>query len=71
MNQLRNGGYRSVHTGQQQLSHDIKAMLTLGGGGHEHDINLLLRGPGDRSQLATMEPANPFPDWPSRLTSGK
>jgi hypothetical protein len=31
MNLLRNGGYRSVHAGQQQLSHDINAMLALGG----------------------------------------
>jgi hypothetical protein len=31
MNLLRNGGYRSVHAGQQQLSLDIKALLALGG----------------------------------------
>ncbi|MFM9104390.1 MAG: transposase [Cyanobium sp.] len=31
MNLLRNGGYRSVHAGQQELSHDIRGMLALGG----------------------------------------
>jgi len=31
MNLLRNGGYRSVHEGQQKLAHDIKGMLALGG----------------------------------------
>ena len=31
MNLLRNGGYRSVHAGQQELSHNIRGMLTLGG----------------------------------------
>ena len=31
MNLLRNGGYRSVHEGQQELGHDIKGMLALGG----------------------------------------
>jgi predicted transposase YbfD/YdcC len=31
MNLLRNGGYRSVHAGQQELSHNIRGMLALGG----------------------------------------
>jgi hypothetical protein len=31
MNLLRNGGYRSAHAGQQELSHDIRGMLALGG----------------------------------------
>jgi len=31
MNLLRDGGYRSVHAGQQELSHDIRGMLALGG----------------------------------------
>ena len=31
VNLLRNGGYRSVNSGQQQLNHDIKAMLAHGG----------------------------------------
>jgi len=30
MNLLRGGGYRSVHAGQQALSHDIKGLLALG-----------------------------------------
>ena len=31
MNLLRNGGYRSVHAGQQELSQDIRGMRALGG----------------------------------------
>lgn len=31
MNLLRNGGYRSVHAGKQELSHDISEILALGG----------------------------------------
>jgi len=31
MNLLRRGGFRSIHTGQQELAHDISQMLALGG----------------------------------------
>ena len=31
MNLLRKGGYRSVHAGQQELSHNIRGMLAMGG----------------------------------------
>jgi len=31
MNLLRKGGYLSVHAGQQELSHNIRGMLALGG----------------------------------------
>ena len=31
MNLLRNGGYRSVHACQHELSHNISGMLALGG----------------------------------------
>jgi predicted transposase YbfD/YdcC len=31
MNLLRNGGYRSVHAGQQELSHNMRRMFALGG----------------------------------------
>ena len=47
---MRNSGYRSVHAGQQQMSHDIKAMLALGGLATSTTYIYLKGGPGRGDQ---------------------
>jgi|GEM_PF-1227809 len=48
MKMLRRAGYRSVHAGQQELTHEILRMLVLGGmhSGLKQDLIKLLGSPG-------------------------
>jgi hypothetical protein len=53
MNLLRRAGFHSVHAGQQELAHDIRRMLTLGG--HEHGLIRLLGSPGAEPEPTGLE----------------